>query len=174
MIYLTPLDIAKFWIYVEIDESTPLMRTSKKWLGRCWKWKGHHFQSGYGHYSFHQKAYRSHRVSFFICNGEIPEGMIVCHKCDNPGCVNPQHLFLGTPKDNTHDMMKKGRLVRTREKHKDSTSKYAGISFRKEKKSKKWRARIMRNYQTVWKGEFDSEEDAHKSRIQALKDLLNS
>ena len=121
---ISALDIAKFWMDVVIDKKTRMLRTSKKHLGHCWIWQGSHFQSGYGRYFLRQKAYRSHRVAFFIYYGPIPEGKMVCHKCDNPKCVNPLHLFLGTSKENTHDMIDKGRLNRNRAKHSDSLSKY--------------------------------------------------
>jgi hypothetical protein len=74
----------------------------------CWTispLKGH-----YSSFSLNGQQMMGHRASWIIHFGEIPEGLFVCHKCDNAGCVNPDHLFLGTPKDNVHDMMSKGRL----------------------------------------------------------------
>ena len=169
---MTPLDIAKFWMYVEVDKSTRLIRTAKKWLGYCWIWKGHLFQNGYGHYSLHQKAYKAHRVAFFLNNGDIPKGMYVCHICDNTKCVNPEHLFVGTPKDNTLDMIAKGRLIKFRSKRKIATSKYLGVSFRKD--NGKWKASIMRNYQVVWRSQFDTEEEANRARIEQLERMAAS
>lgn len=76
---------------------------------RCWGWKGHTNDSGYAMTSFKNKNFRAHRASWIIHFGEIPKGMFVCHKCDNPICSNPNHLFLGTAKDNMNDCKTKGR-----------------------------------------------------------------
>lgn len=74
----------------------------------CWEWMTS-TTYGYGQTFYKGKNSRAHRVSWELTYGEIPDGLCVLHKCDNPRCVNPDHLFLGTQKDNIHDMMRKGR-----------------------------------------------------------------
>lgn len=75
----------------------------------CWEWTGTRHYKGYGLFGFGRKIHKSHRVAFRLTKGEIADGLCVCHKCDNPPCVNPDHLFLGTHKDNTRDKIAKGR-----------------------------------------------------------------
>lgn len=78
----------------------------------CWTWNASKDNHGYGKMSgpVGSSPLRAHRVSWEIHNGKIPEGLVVCHKCDNPPCVNPAHLFVGTQKDNTLDASRKGRV----------------------------------------------------------------
>jgi len=76
---------------------------------QCWEWKGSKNNKGYGRMIINGKFYMAHRLSYALFVNEIPKGMLVCHKCDNPSCVNPDHLFVGTNQDNMDDMKKKGR-----------------------------------------------------------------
>lgn len=75
----------------------------------CWEWIGCKNSDGYGSFKINNKTYSSHRVSYALFIGDIPDRMLVCHSCDNPNCVNPAHLWLGTNKDNVTDMYNKGR-----------------------------------------------------------------
>lgn len=75
----------------------------------CWIWIAGKNDKGYGGFSIQRRNRIAPRVSWIIHNGPIPEGMLICHKCDNPPCVNPDHLFIGTRVDNSRDMVQKGR-----------------------------------------------------------------
>lgn len=77
----------------------------------CWEWQRYILPNGYGNISIgHQRQAYAHRVSYFLFNGPISEGLLVRHKCDNPRCVNPEHLELGTQTDNMQDCKKRGRM----------------------------------------------------------------
>ena len=80
---------------------------------RCWMWTAAINNKGYGliHRRIQKDGRFAHRVSYKIFNGDIPDGMLVLHKCDTPRCVNPEHLSLGTQSDNIQDCSNKGRLV---------------------------------------------------------------
>ena len=78
----------------------------------CWNWRGGKDKDGYGSIKIDGQQCRAHRVSYEEYIGEIPDGLNVCHHCDNPPCINPSHFFIGTHADNQHDKVAKGREAR--------------------------------------------------------------
>lgn len=78
----------------------------------CWEWTGYIEKNGYGKITFRRKRQSVHRLSYSSFKGDIPEGMDVCHRCDVRHCVNPEHLFVGTRKQNMEDCVNKGRQAK--------------------------------------------------------------
>lgn len=100
--------------YCGTQDDTLLAKIDKNHPSGCWIYKGATDRRGYGRpcrmlFGGGRKRYYAHRRSYEIHKGPIPEGMLVLHKCDNPPCCNPEHLFLGTDADNVWDKMRKGR-----------------------------------------------------------------
>lgn len=91
---------ARFWQKVHIGEA-------------CWPWLGARTSAGYGQlvYGRHPQKIYAHRFSYELHFGAIPHGMVICHKCDNPACVRPDHLFVGSQADNMADCSAKGRIA---------------------------------------------------------------
>lgn len=89
---------ARFWSKIAISG-----------FDRCWYWAAGMHQKGYGQVWYRGKFNKAHRVMYELENGPIPEGMQVLHSCDNPGCVNPDHLWVGTNLDNRRDSLRKKR-----------------------------------------------------------------
>ena len=88
----------RFWVKVD-----------KRGEDECWEWKASRHPKGYGMFRFNRMSAYAHRIAWMLVYGQIPEGLYVCHRCDNPPCCNPDHLFLGTQKDNMLDSALKGR-----------------------------------------------------------------
>jgi hypothetical protein len=99
-IYLRPSAESRFWSEV------------KKTLFGCWEWQASYNSGGYGHFYADGKEIAAHRFSWELHFGPIPEGMKVLHSCDNPKCVRPKHLFLGSYADNNKDRTQKGRSAK--------------------------------------------------------------
>jgi hypothetical protein len=78
----------------------------------CWRWSAAKLPTGYGIFRLNGRNHYAHRLAYELWVGEISKGMFVCHRCDNPSCVRPDHLFLGTNRDNIADRTAKGRSHR--------------------------------------------------------------
>jgi len=107
MLSLTQKQIDRFWGHVD-KNSSPIFYNGT----RCWIWTAFCYPNGYGLVGLYGKNLLPHRISYELFFGDIPEGLLVLHHCDNRPCCNPSHLFLGTHQDNEDDKSHKGRQAK--------------------------------------------------------------
>lgn len=96
----------RFWARVNKNGPIPAHRPE---LGPCWVWTASKYKNGYGRFQFHNRVVGTHRVAWILTHGPLSDGYETCHHCDNPACVRPDHLFVGTSSDNAQDRERKGR-----------------------------------------------------------------
>lgn len=132
----------------------------------CWLWTGAYMKSGYGKISTGSRSTLrtdlTHRLSWILFRGEIPGGMFVCHRCDNPACCNPDHLFVAEPRINQIDMAAKGRGTRGR----------SGLPFGVRRDWNKFQALVCHGGKTHYCGSFDTAELAGMAAAKAKADLI--
>lgn len=118
---LIPVNAAAlFWC--KVDKNGPVPNHCQ-WIGCCWEWLGTVDKRGYGRVYMNERGLFAHRVAYAIHYGGCPR-LLVCHHCDNPKCVRPSHLFLGTHKDNAQDCSAKGRHHEAKTTHCPQGHKY--------------------------------------------------
>lgn len=98
---LNPKAISAFWAKVHRGEPDD-----------CWPWLGARVRDGYGNFSYNNENYRASRIAYFLTHGDFDQSLLVRHKCDNPPCVNPAHLIVGSSSDNALDAHRRGRWQR--------------------------------------------------------------
>lgn len=131
----------------------------------CWEWTQRRDRQGYGFIPIKRIPYRTHRIAWMVTHGMITQQQYVLHRCDNPPCINPDHLFLGTAKTNALDRIAKGRPGGRPEQ----LSSGGGVYFHKTREH--WIAIIMVNKKQRFLGSCKTQAEAIALRQDAIKNL---
>jgi len=129
----------------------------------CWEWTGARTRGGYGHIGAGRRTLKAHRVAWEIANGPIPDGMVVRHKCNNPPCVRPLHLELGTHADNNRDMAARCR----------GRCSAVGLPYGVSPHGRRWKVQIWTGGHGQHLGTFGTIEEAADAAQQAREDLYD-
>lgn len=163
---LSDSDIPRFWNLVAIRDADD-----------CWPWQAY-TTNGRGRFQLKGRPVCAPRVAWTIANGTIPDDMHVCHHCDNPICVNPKHLFIGTNTDNVRDSVAKKRHAESKKTHCPIGHKYTSdntyINHRNHRRCRacarlREQSQLRKTYQANWERQTRLKRNEQKRRLYALR-----